>query len=351
MDNSRYSRQILLDEIGVEGQNRLLQSKVAIVGCGGLGASGAAYLAGAGVGKLVLIDGDMISVSNLHRQITYKTKDTGNKALTLRKRLLELNPQLTITAHPYHLQKSNAAEFLKDCDLILECTDIWDIKMLTNDFCYIYKIPLIYGAIFKYHGYVSLFPNNNGNSIHLRDIFPDDGIDLPSCAEVGVLNTAVGIISLLQANEAIKFLLKIGRNLENQLLAYDALNSTQRIIKLKKAFDKNMNKIWESSTYAPIACNVPEISYKELNKIENLNIISILEIHEHLSISDQTIHLPLSDFHVDRIPQFSNKVNVFYCQIGQRSSKLVEQLTQQYPNVQMYSLKGGLKEVKESQPQ
>ena len=197
----RYNRQIILDQIGEAGQKKLLQSSVTIIGCGGLGSIIAPYLAGAGVGKLILVDRDKPHISNLHRQIVFKENETQSKARALGQFISAFNAEVNVAVIEEMLEKKNVSEIIPHSyeGIVVECTDDMVTKYLLNDYCHINKIPLVYGAIHKYEGYVSLFKNESQEDIHLRDIFPEINTEIPNCSEVGVMNTIAGIIGILQA--------------------------------------------------------------------------------------------------------------------------------------------------------
>ena len=241
--NERYSRQTILEEIGSSGQAKLNATQVAVVGCGGLGAIAAAYLAGAGIGKLILVDGDKPELSNLHRQVFFSPEDQQTKAEELQIKLSKLNPEIKIKAIPTHLTKANIDELLTGINLILECTDHQPTKYLVNDFCALEGIPMVYSAIHKFEGYLSLFTNQQEEDIHLRDIFPVPNPNLPVCSEVGVMNTIAGMMGVLQANEAMKYLLGIGESLSGRLLTYDCLSNRQ-LPPLTFPTHSNFSRLW-----------------------------------------------------------------------------------------------------------
>ena len=340
--NERYARQISLAEIGEEGQQKLLSSQVAIVGCGGLGAIAATYLAGAGVGRLILVDGDVPSLSNVHRQVLYTGRETESKAASLKKRLNALNPEVEIKISPAYLTKDNINELLTGVDLILECTDDIMCKYLVNDFAALDQIPLVYGAIYKYEGYVSTFLNTSDEDIHLRDIFPEPDDTLPTCAEVGVLNTIAGLIGLLQANEALKVILGIGEVLSNQLLTYDCLSNRQMTLKLKKNWDKDLEEHYEKTSYTSLDCSfVSEIEIDELLKNRaDYKLVSVMTASEHQAIDNETLH------NISLTTDFSALANsekaiVLYCKYGRTSKQTAAKLLDAYPNKNILSLKNG----------
>ena len=347
--NQRYIRQTLLHEIGHEGQSKLSDSSVAIIGCGGLGSIVAPYLAGSGVGHLILVDADMPHVSNLHRQVFFSSADLSeSKAKLLSVHIKGLNPDIKVTTIKEMLSKSNIDSVIDDVDIVIECTDDMMTKYLVNDFCALKGKALIYGAIYKYDGYVSLFKNSSIDDIHLRDIFPVPQLDIPTCSEVGVLNTIAGIIGLFQANEAIKYIVGFGENLVGKLLSYSVLNNEQYKLTLKKTFNKNLNDIYSSESYQSLFCNVGnEISLNELmNNRETYHLVSILEDFEHRDIDGDVQHMAMSKNDLGSYSELRSPV-VFYCQSGMRSLALVNQLLAQNTHAEFLSLKDGLNSLRE----
>jgi len=342
--NKRYSRHIILDEIGLEGQVKLSAAHVCIVGCGGLGSIAAPYLAGAGVGKITLIDGDIPEVSNLHRQVFYDGDEKDTKAQILSQFIANFNKDIKVEYVASMLTKKNIKNIFQEADLVLDCTDEINTKYLCNDYCHLNHIPLIYASIFKYEGYVSFFNNSNSNSIHLRDIYPEPDRAIPKCSEVGVMNTIAGIIGLFQANEALKHIVGMGSTLNSKLLSYDVLDNSQHIIKLKKTWNKNMESLYFESDYYSIFCkNVPEISYsKYLESKSDYNLISILEYDENINLNQNIINIPLSKIDVSKWSSPENKISIFCCKTGNRSSKLVAELLNNNSQQEIYSLKDGI---------
>ncbi len=341
----RYARQTALKEIGTAGQKRLASAVVTVIGCGGLGCIAAPYLAAAGVGQLVLVDGDRIDKSNLHRQVFYSDSDIGkNKARNLSERIKRLNPEIQVEWVDEMLTKEKAQDVLANSTLVVECTDHIQTKYLVNDFCHHLRIPLIYGAIHQFVGYVSLFENNSGDGIHLRDAFPEMNEEIPSCSEVGVLGTVAGTIGLLQANEALKFLLGLENPLAGRLLQYDFLANEQYTIRLKKTYTKLIVEQIQESTYLSEVCEVPEISTEELlTNRHQYQLISILPQNEHENIDDDVLHQPLQTINPTLWSDFSsNLIPVLYCKSGKRSSKLVQKIIAHRPDLQIYSLSGGI---------
>ncbi len=339
---SRYIRQTLLSEIGTKGQQRLADAHIAVIGCGGLGSIAAPYLAGAGVGKLTLIDPDRIDITNLHRQVFYSENDNRYKSTALAGHISRLNSEVEIVVIEQPVSKDNIAKVLVDVTIVLECTDdIWT-KYLVNDYCHIHRIPVVYGAIHKFDGQVTTFENKDEASIHLRDIYPDPNEDIPTCSEVGVLSTLAALIGVLQANEAIKHITGAGTTLYSTLLCYDILSNDQMKLKLKKNYASNLVGLYDNTTYQSMkSCDIPTISYSEVCEHRNrYHLVSILEADEHIALDEHIIHLPLSTIDVDMISQPQSNT-VYYCKTGQRSQRLVGQLMTKYTTTRLYSLAGG----------
>ena len=343
--NQRYIRQTLLAEIGEVGQSKLLKSRVAIVGCGGLGSIVAPYLAGAGVGNLLLIDADKPHVSNLHRQVFFGKIDSDRtKSEALAEHIQKLNPEINVELSREMLSKQNIERLFKDYELVVECTDDMMCKYLVNDYCAINNIPLVYGAIHKFEGYVSVFRNETLNDIHLRDIFPEPQLDIPSCSEVGVLSTIAGLIGLMQANEVIKYILGIGESLIGKLLRYNALDNEQYKMKLKKTFSENLVERYHSNNYYTLSwAGQLEITAEQLqNERALFQLVSILEYHEQKDIDEDVAHMPLSNYDLEDYNKIRTPA-VFYCQTGKRSLGLVSRILAEDPEAEVYSLKGGVK--------
>ncbi len=231
----RYSRHLIIPEVGMEGQLKLKQAKVLLVGAGGLGAPLGLYLAAAGVGRIGIVDFDVVDFTNLQRQVIHGTSDVGRKKLdSARDRMLEINPHITIDRHETALSSENALEILKGYDLVIDGTDNFPTRYLVNDACVLLGIPNVYGSIFRFEGQATVFAYPGGPCY--RCLYPEPpppGL-VPSCAEGGVLGILPGVIGLIQATEAVKLILGIGEPLVGRLLLYDALSMRFRELKLRK---------------------------------------------------------------------------------------------------------------------
>ncbi|NUQ21537.1 MAG: molybdopterin-synthase adenylyltransferase MoeB, partial [Gemmatimonadaceae bacterium] len=231
----RYSRHLILPEVALDGQRRLKGSRVLLIGAGGLGSPLALYLAAAGVGTLGLVDFDVVDLTNLQRQIVHGTSDVGRPKLeSARDRILDVNPNVHVEGYETKLTSANALEILRDYDVVIDGTDNFQTRYLTNDACVLLGKPNVYGSIFRFEGQASVFATEEGPCY--RCLFPEPpppGL-VPSCAEGGVLGVLPGLVGTIQATEGLKLLLGIGEGLVGRLLTIDALTMQFRTLKLRK---------------------------------------------------------------------------------------------------------------------
>ncbi|MFH1779102.1 MAG: molybdopterin-synthase adenylyltransferase MoeB [Candidatus Omnitrophota bacterium] len=231
----RYSRQIILPNVGGKGQEKLLSAKVLIIGAGGLGSPCALYLAAAGIGKISIVDSDEVELNNLQRQILHSTKDVGrSKTESAKDRLNAINPDLEVITYKIRLKSENILDIIKDYDIIVDGSDNFPTRYLVNDACVLSKKPLSHGGIFRYDGQaITILP---GESACYRCLFPTPpppGL-VPSCQEAGILGVVAGVIGTIQANEVLKYILGIGDLLAGKLLVFNALDSSFRQVKVPK---------------------------------------------------------------------------------------------------------------------
>jgi len=231
----RYSRQIMLPQIGIEGQQKIGQSHVLIIGMGGLGSPAAMYLASAGIGHLTIVDDDTVDLSNLQRQITHTTQDIGrSKVESAQQKLSALNPEIDITCINKRLDKNEMSKLATQVDLVVDATDNFATRFMINEVCVATHTPLVSGAAIKLEGQISVFRNDTDDSPCYHCLYKDEGELDTSCSENGVLAPLVGIIGSMQALEAIKVLAGFGEDLNGRLLLLDASNMEWRSLKLKK---------------------------------------------------------------------------------------------------------------------
>ena len=230
----RYSRHIIMGDVGSKGQRSLMQSKALIVGAGGLGSPSAIYLALAGVGTIGIVDFDVVEVSNLQRQILHHTSDVGRTKLdSARDNLKAYNPDVTMVAHEERLEAHNAREIISQYDLVINGADNFATRYLVNDACYLEGKPLVDGSILIFDGQATVFIPGEGCYRCLFPAPPPPGM-VPNCAEAGVLGTLTGLVGSIQATEALKLILGIGESLSSRLLLIDALSMSFREVKIKR---------------------------------------------------------------------------------------------------------------------
>jgi len=350
----RYSRHLLLDGVGVEGQKKLRASKVLVIGAGGLGCPVLQYLTAAGVGTIGIIDFDKIDETNLQRQILFTTNDIGkSKALTAKDKLEANNPFIKIEALDFALTNKNALDIFQKYDLVIDGTDNFSTRYLVNDACLILNKPLIYGAIHKFEGQVSVFNFEGGPNY--RCIFPDPPSpgSVPSCSEVGVIGVLPGIIGTQQANEAIKIILGIGNVLSGRLLIYNALQSSQMEIKIPKKIKLGDFEIKDKKDFI----NFDYISYcksnlksdsgitkEELFKLsKEAFVLDVRESWEKPDLANKNIlNAPLDELEnfVNDIPK--NQSVYVVCQRGVRSRAAIDILEKEFNYTNLINVDGGL---------
>jgi len=350
---SYFQRQTTLTEIGLAGQELLQKAKVLVIGCGGLGSPIAIYLATSGVGELHLVDFDTVSVSNLHRQVFFKTEDIHQpKVEILAKEIEKRTPFTKVTFTNKAVDKNSILDLISNFDVIVDGTDNLQIKYLINDACVLSKKPLVYGSLYKFDGYVATFNVLNGDgdyTTNLRDAFPEIANDIPNCEEAGTLNPIVGIIALLQVNEVVKLITKTGKLLVNQLLIYNVLENSQLKIKLKKNKSLIFSTIFKDSIYLDAHCTSQDsallISSSELKKrISDPNIEIISVINNVQTVIPFMVHqnIPHKKFEINTfIPDFK-KYYVIICNKGILSYDITTNLKKKYPQLSVFSLFEGI---------
>lgn len=351
-----YQRQTTLQEIGEQGQQKLQTATVTIVGCGGLGCVSAVYLAGSGVGTIHLVDFDTVDVSNLHRQVFYKVEDIGkSKCEVLANYIQSISPFVKVTFSNKSVSKNNVFSLIADATIVLDCTDNLPTKYLLNDACVLEDKTLIYGSLYKFDGYVATFNyiDEDGNrTANLRDAFPEIPTEnILNCSELGTLNTIVGMIGLMQANEVLKVVTGIGRPLVNELLIYNSLDNSQFKMKLKSTFDKSkISALFEAENYESILCNFDDgitISQENFKKIlaqkTTVKIISIIEDEDLELPFEVTEKVPLYEFE-DWLLEIEKPIDnyIIVCDKGVSSVMAVHLFKAQHPTANVLSLEGGI---------
>lgn len=343
---ARYSRHLILPEVNVDGQRRIKAARVLCIGAGGLGSPAALYLTAAGIGTLGLVDADSVDASNLQRQILYGTDDVGKPKLEkARARLLEINPGIEIVRHDARLTGANATEIIAPYDVVIDGSDNFPTRYLSNDVCVFARKPNIYGSVFRFEGQASVFAPHLGGPCY-RCLFPEPPPPgaAPSCAEAGVLGVLPGIIGLIQATEALKLILGAGETLAGRLLHFDALKMKFREFNLRRdptcPVCGDAPTIFEPIDYEQFCAGpaeddwfaapagVPTISVRELktkmDMKEPLTLIDVREPYEYeIARIDGSRLIPLGELetHLSELPRTGTLV--LQCHSGGRSEHAV----------------------------
>jgi adenylyltransferase/sulfurtransferase len=370
---SRYSRHLLLPEIGIEGQKRLKASRVLIVGTGGLGAPLALYLAAAGVGTIGVVDFDFVEASNLQRQIIHSTKDIDRpKTASARDRIRGLNPGVNVAVHDVRLTSENALDIMKGYDVVADGTDNYQTRYLVNDACVLLGIPNVYGSIYQFEGQASVFYARRGPCYRcLYPTPPPPGL-VPSCAEGGVLGVLPGIVGTIQACEVIKLIVGDGGSLIGRLLLFDAWGMKFRELKIEKdrscpicGENPSISQLIDYEQFCGLSMPSDEIPIDTLTAIElkeridrgdRLQLIDIREPHERAIFKfPGAKYIPLGQM-ARRAGEFDPSADaVFLCKIGQRSIFAIRALRDVGYTGRMFNLKDGVnawaRDVDSSLPQ
>jgi len=339
----RYSRHLIIPEVGIEGQQKLKAARVLLVGTGGLGAPLGLYLSAAGIGSIGLVDFDVVDFTNLQRQVIHFTGDVGRKKLdSAAEKMQAINPNVRITRHETALTSDNALDILKDYDIIVDGTDNFPTRYLVNDACVLLGKPNVYGSIFRFEGQATVFAYEGGPCY--RCLYPEPpppGL-VPSCAEGGVLGILPGTIGLIQATEAVKLILDIGEPLVGRLLLYDALGMRFRELKLRKNPEcpacgehRTITKLIDYQQF----CGIPQHSPAQETKV-NEGEIEVTEVKAKLDRGDRFVLIDVREPHEYRIcsiagakliplgefPQHVGEFDpeadiVIHCRSGVRSAK------------------------------
>ncbi len=352
----RYSRHLILPEINIEGQKKLKNSKVLVVGAGGLGAPLLLYLTAAGVGKIGVVDFDVVDESNLQRQVLFATSEVSKKKVDIaQNKLNDLNPHVQIKTYPTQLTSENALEVIRDYDVVADGSDNFPTRYLVNDACVMLGKTNVYASIFRFEGQVSVFNYLDENGLYgpnYRDLFPTPpppGM-VPSCSEGGVLGVLPGIIGCMQANEVIKVITKIGNPLSGRVFLFDALNFESRTLIVRK--DKNtplIDKLIDYEAFCGQAnehADIQEMDVFELKKmIDNkvdFQLIDVREPYEYdvVNINGKLIPKDELEHNIDAIQK--EVPVVLHCKSGKRSADSIRLLNKKYGFTNLFNLKGGI---------
>ncbi|WP_339647228.1 HesA/MoeB/ThiF family protein [uncultured Salegentibacter sp.] len=351
---NRFSRQTILPDVGEEGQKKLSRARVLVIGAGGLGCPVLLHLAAAGVGTIGIVDGDVISESNLNRQTLFGHQHTGKpKASTAAEILKQKYPDLNFEVFSDFLNTNNALEIISSFDVIVDGTDNFGTRYLVNDACVLLNKPLVMGAIYKYEGQLMIF--NFGNvALNYRDIYPDPPGEnqIPNCAETGVLGVLPGIIGTLQASEVIKILSGVGKVLSEKILFFNLKNTSfyEVAIQPNPRGRENLpksQKDFRNRNYN-INCGIAEgINWeKALDWTRNMNNSILLDIREPgekpFFEKEYLSKKPMGKIRNNPESLSAYENILLFCASGQRSSQLAKELKQQFPEKKIFSVEGGI---------
>ena len=355
-EKNRYQKHILLPQIGLEGQIKLKNAKVLVVGAGGLGCPVLLYLSAAGVGKIGILDADSVDMTNLQRQVLYKVEDIGSpKATTAASHLAKLNNTIEYEAIKQNLRVENAEAFVRNYDIIVDCTDNFTARYLINDYCVKLQKPFVYGAIHQFEGQISVF---NFKDIHgdlgptYRCLFPDQPseLEIPNCATIGVLGILPGMLGMYQANEVIKMITGIGTVLSGQLLMIDLLENTSQKIKVTRRknaeemiFPGREKNVSVTDNHEPKKSMTVRELHQMIERQENIFILDVRNLNEYeICRIENSVFIPMSNIptNIKHIPK--DKTVVVYCHHGFRSASVIEYLSQNHGFMNLQNLMGGI---------
>lgn len=353
----RYSRHISIPNIEEAGQERLKNGRVLVVGAGGLGSPTLLYLAAAGIGKIGIIDPDIVDLSNLQRQVLYTMNDIGKPKVEIAKaRILAANPNIQVEIYQETLTAENAKQVVGSYDIVVDGTDNFPTRYLVNDVCVLMGKVNVYGSVYRFEGQVSVFNYTNQEGVvgpNYRDLYPipPSAGSVPNCAEGGVLGVLPGIIGSLQANEVIKIVANVGEPLSGKLLLFDALTLESRILAFNKNENTNITDLinYEQFCGTEILNNmseVKEITVTELKEwkdsAKDFQLIDCREQYEFDFCNLDGELIPLGNI-LEQAEKISKvKDVVIHCRSGQRSATAILQLQQQMGLTKLYNLKGGI---------
>jgi sulfur-carrier protein adenylyltransferase/sulfurtransferase len=354
----RYRRHLVLPEVGLQGQVKLRQARILLVGAGGLGAPAGLYLAAAGVGRVSIVDDDRVDITNLQRQVIFTVEDVGrNKAEAARERLRALNPHVDLVSHPVRMTHANAPGLIRDHDIVVDGSDNFATRYLVNDVCASLGIPHVHGSVLRFEGQVSLFGAGDGPCYRCLFPEPPEPGTVPDCAEAGVLGVLPGMIGAIQAAEAIKWILQTGTSLSGRLLRVDALTMTFTEVAIAR--DPACPVCGDHRTIpsaAPDASraaspkeatrvSIPEITVKELKRRldagDPITVLDVREPHEHKICSLGETLIPMGQIPARMGELDATQEIVVYCRTGSRSARVVEFL-QDAGFEKVWNLKGGI---------
>ncbi|UJP63594.1 HesA/MoeB/ThiF family protein [Mongoliitalea daihaiensis] len=351
----RFERQYILPGFGPASQQKLRDASVLVVGAGGLGCPALLYLSAAGIGKIGIVDGDVVSYSNLNRQVLFGQKHKGlNKAETAARVIQEKYDDITLEAYAFFLNKENILKLISTYDLIVDGSDNFPTRYLVNDTCLIAGKPLVFGAIYQNEGQVAIFNAHGTSSINYRDLYPTppSAFEVPNCNETGVLGVLPGVIGTMMATEAIKFLSGFGETLEDKMLFYNLSNHASYQIQLSKNPDsenlrpKSSHELLQMNyeNFCGLDIQTDWESVIEITKRDHPSIlVDVREYGEQPEFDELNyVQIPLDELERTSHPLEPYQQIFLFCQSGIRSLKAVNMLKKHYPDKIIQSIRGGI---------
>ncbi len=355
----RFERQVVLPGFGAAAQQKLGESKILVIGAGGLGCPILLYLAAAGVGEIGVVDGDVVSLSNLNRQVLFGVEDVGKSKAELAATILyEKFPNQHVKAISNFITTENALSIISEYDLVIDGSDNFPTRYLVNDACFLMKKPLVFGAIYQHEGQVAVFDASGENPVTYRDLYPEvpQAFEVPNCNEAGVLGALPSIIGSMMALECIKFITGFAEPLIGKMLIFNSLDYSSYTMQIN-ANPKALNLLpkdeddFRSKDYQAECGMGAEIEWQNaLDFLKNRSgsvLVDVREAHEEPKFDWlDSLQLPLSKFTIgmNQIRPFEEAI--VFCQSGVRSQKAVSELQKHFPDKKFYSVRGGLNAFK-----
>lgn len=350
----RFERQVILPGFGPEGQAKLKHASVLVIGAGGLGCPALLYLAAAGVGRICVVDGDVVALSNLNRQVLFGQQDLGkNKAHTAVRYFQEKYNDIQWKAIPEFITVENAQELIFHYDVVVDGSDNFPTRYLVNDACVLLKKTLVFGAIHQHEGQVSVF-NQGPGSCNYRDLYPKPPAanEIPNCAETGVLGVVPGIIGSLMALEVIKVLSGLGQPLTNRVLYFNSLNSQSYEVEIQPSAASEVPGSWsdfEQRNYELASEGIAQLNWNEAMKLmgHEVAFVDVREPGEEPPLEcTGLVKVPYSIL-ANQLGQFEEAEEILcFCQSGVRSQKAAQLLQETYPDKKIFSIRGGINALK-----
>lgn len=347
-ERKQYSRHLLLNEVGEEGQLKLKKAKVLVIGAGGLSTPVLQYLTAAGVGRIGVIDDDVVDETNLQRQVLFTQKDKGKlKVESAVQKLKQLNPFIQFDVHKERLSKENVLIIFEPYEIIVDGTDNFPTRYLINDAAVLLDRIVVFGSIFKFDGQVSVFNYKNGPTYRCIYPTPPSPNAVPNCSDVGVLGILPAIIGSFQANEVLKIILGIGEVLSGKLLQFDALSMRQNILTFKKNPSIQITDLSDDYQGFCGLVEIAEVNFSEFKaNVSAYQVLDVRTAKEYQEFSIAGLNIPLDEL-TERLSEIpTDKKLLVVCKSGMRSRKAIQLLKESSFDFQLYNLKGGLDSIK-----